>query len=573
MAPDPGGRAFGEGAHPAEEGGSRSLATTSVSIADFAAAVTEFSRALSSYEEEINGLNVYPVPDGDTGTNLKLSLAAVVRELEGSTEPCASIARGSLMGARGNSGVILSQLFRGIAEAVGEADGLDTASLADGLRRGSDLAYKAVMQPQEGTILTVAREAAEEAEAATIESDDLVDACRRVVGRAQDALDRTPELLPILKQAGVVDAGGRGFLLFLECLLFTLDATPLPPPRVPAKSPADAVQGATVLGPEGGSLEFKFEVQFLYEVTDAKADEYRDVLGRYGDCVLVVGNAGLYNVHVHTNAIGEVIEEAYERGRPRQLEVQYLEGQVNDLHTASVLAHMQEGRDDGSPVEHLGIVAVAAGDGILEIFASLGVRGLVPGGQSFNPSAEEILVGIRRARAEEVIVLPNNKNVISSARTAAGIATDEGIVKRIDVVPTESPLQGITAIVAFDRDASLDDNLVAMTTEALATKHGEVAYAVRTTETPAGHVEEGQALGIAGGSVRFIGDDADDAVLGVVEVMLDPDVDSLVTLVYGADVDEWHAHALGKRVGERFGVEVEVHRGGQPHYPFLIGIE
>jgi dihydroxyacetone kinase-like predicted kinase len=233
---------------------------------------------------------------------------------------------------------------------------------------------------------------------------------------------------------------------------------------------------------------------------------------------------------------------------------------------------MHDGDTESRDLERIGLVAVAAGDGILEIFRSLGVKGLVPGGQTFNPSAEEILVGIRQASAEEVLVLPNNKNVVSSARTAARIAVDEGIAKRVDVVPSESPLQGFTAIVAFDRDASLEDNVEAMTAEALSTKHGEVAYAVRTTETPAGHVDEGQALGLAGGGVKVIGDDADEAVMGVVGSMLDED-DSLVTLVYGADIDEWHAHALGKRVEERFGVEVEVHRGGQPHYPFLIGIE
>ena len=538
--------------------------------------MTLFSEALSAYEEEINGLNVYPVPDGDTGTNLKLTLGAVTRELDGSSDLCASIIRGSLMGARGNSGVITSQLFRGIAESVGEADGLDPGSLARGLRAGSDLAYNAVMQPQEGTILTVAREAAEEAEAAMADGDGLADAMRRVVGRAQDALDRTPEQLPILKQAGVVDAGGRGYLLFLECLLNTLDETPLPPPRVPARSPAEALESAGALvqtNAEGGSLEFKFEVQFLYEVPDSKADEYRSLLPRYGDCVLVVGSAGLYNVHVHTNEVGAVIEEAFERGRPRNIDVQYLEGQVADQqHEAAILARMHDGDGEPRTLERIGLVAVAAGDGILEIFRSLGVKGLVPGGQTFNPSAEEILVGIRQASAEEVVVLPNNKNVVSSARTAAQIAVDEGIAKRVDVVPSESPLQGFTAIVAFDRDASLEDNSEAMTAEALSTKHGEVAYAVRTTETPAGHVEEGQALGLAGGGVKVIGNDADEAVMGVVGSMLESS-DSLVTLVYGADIDEWHAHALGKRVEERFGVEVEVHRGGQPHYPFLIGIE
>ncbi len=549
------------------------MTKTTVPTQTYTEAVSSFGRALDSYEEEINGLNVYPVPDGDTGTNLKLTLAAVQRELEGSDDPCASIIRGSLMGARGNSGVILSQIFRGISEEIASADALDPGSLSRGLRRATDLSSGAVMQPQEGTILTVTREAAEEAEAALRDGDDLVEAVRRVVGRAQDALDRTPEMLPILKQAGVVDAGGRGLLLFLECLLHTLDGSPLPPPQVPAKSPAEAVQGATSLtNAEGGSLEFKFEVQFLYEVTDGKADEYRELLNRYGDCVLVVGGAGLYNVHVHTNQVGEVIEEAFERGRPRKIEVTHLEGQVAELHEAAVLARIQGEPADDEPLDRLGLVSVAAGTGILEIFKSMGVKGLVPGGQTFNPSAEEILVGIRQAHAEEVIVLPNNKNVVASAKTAAEIAVAEGIVKSALVVPTESPLQGFTALVAFDRDASLDENAETMAAEAVGTKHGEVAYAVRSTETPVGHVEEGQCMGLAGGGVKVVADDAEDAVVGVLEAMLD-ESDSLVTLVYGADIDEWTAHAIGKRVGERFGHEVEVHYGGQPHYPFLIGIE
>jgi hypothetical protein len=557
------------------------MTKTTAPTETFVGAVNAFAEALSVYEEEINGLNVYPVPDGDTGTNLRLTLAAVTKALDQSSDPCASIIRGSLMGARGNSGVILSQIFRGLSERIGEAEGLDGESLTLGLRTGSDLAYKAVMQPQEGTILTVAREAAEEAESARVDGEDLVESVRRVVGRAQDALDRTPELLPILKQAGVVDAGGRGLLLFFECLLHTLDGSPLPPPQVPARSPAEAVHGTDAIGApvttESGSLEFPFEVQFLFETGDKAADEYRELLSRYGDCVLVVGGAGLYNVHVHTNNVGGVIEEAIERGRPRQIEVTHLEGQIAEQasreHQAAVLAQMQEVQAEAeAPIERLGLVAVAAGDGILEIFKSTGVRGLVPGGQTFNPSAEEILVGIRQARAEEVVVLPNNKNVIASARTAAEIAVDEGIAKKVEVVPTESPLQGFSALFAFDRDASLRENVENMTSEGLATKHAEVAYAVRTTETPVGHVDEGQCLGLAAGGVKVVADNVDDAVMGVLEVLLEPS-DSHVTLVYGADVDEWSAHELGKRVGERFGVEFEVHRGGQPHYPFLIGVE
>lgn len=554
------------------------MTTSHVPTETFTAAVTRYADALGTYQEEINGLNVYPVPDGDTGTNLRLTLVATCRDLDGSGDACATIIRGSLMGARGNSGVILSQIFRGLCEAVGEAGGLNASSLAAGLRRGTDLAYQAVMKPQEGTILTVVREAAEEAEAARDDEEDVIEAVRRVVGRAQDALDRTPELLPILKQAGVVDAGGRGLLLFLEVLLNSLDGSPLPPAQVPERSPAEAVhQFKETADPEAmasreGSLDFAYEVQFLFEAPDSKADEYRELLHRYGDCILVVGGAGLYNVHIHTNDVGPVIEEAIERGRPRKIDVTHLEGQVAAQHEAAVLARMQEQEEGVRALDPCGHVAVASGSGILEIFRSLGVKGLVPGGQTFNPSAEEILVGIRQAHAEQVIVLPNNPNVIASARTAALIAMDEGVAKRVEVVPTESPLQGFTALVAFDADASIEDNVEAMTHEGLATKHGEVAYAVRTTETPAGHVEQGQCLGLAAGEVKVVADDPQEAVVGVLEAMVATS-DSLVTLVYGADVDEWSAHELGKGVAERFGVEVEVHHGGQPHYPFLIGIE
>jgi hypothetical protein len=246
---------------------------------------------------------------------------------------------------------------------------------------------------------------------------------------------------------------------------------------------------------------------------------------------------------------------------------------VAELHEASMLARMQgEDAPQAAPPDQLGLVAVAAGDGILTIFRSFGVKGLVHGGQTFNPSAEEIVEGIRRARAEEVIVLPNNRNVVGSARSAAEIAIEENAAKRVEVVPTESPLQAFSALVAFDQDASLDENVATMTAEGLRTKHGEVAYAVRAADTPAGHVEQGQCIGLWAGEVVCVADDAGGAVIAVLERMID-EGDSLATLVYGADVDEWTAHELGKRITHAFGIEVEVHRGGQPHYPYLIGIE
>jgi hypothetical protein len=528
-----------------------------------------FADSLATFSEEINGLNVYPVPDGDTGTNLRLTMESVRRALDGPDDVRRAIVHGSLMGARGNSGVIMSQVLRGLTEAVFDDGKLTCASLAKGLRSGAELAYAAVMKPQEGTILTVAREAAEEAEAAAESAEGLSAAAARVVARARDCLARTPEMLPVLKHAGVVDAGGRGLVLLLECLRNMLDGTPLPAPSVPTRTPAEAVAGAPGDTDEDrGSLEFKFEVQFLLEAPDQAAAAYRELLGTYGDCVLVVGGAGLYNVHVHTNDVGPVIEEAIGIGRPRQIDVTYLEGQVAEQHEASVLARM---RGEAEP-EGVGLVAVAAGEGILAILRSLGVRGLVPGGQTFNPSAQEIVAGIKRAGAAEVIVLPNNKNVVASARTAAEVAVSDGVVLRAEVVPTESPLQAFAALLAFDRDAPVSDNVEAMSAQAAATKHGEVAHAVRSTQTPAGHVQKGQCIGLWAGEVCAIGDDPQEAAMRVLEHMREED-DSLLTLVYGAEVDEWDAHELGKRAAEKFGLEVEVHRGGQPHYPYLIGLE
>ncbi|HVE91290.1 MAG TPA: DAK2 domain-containing protein [Actinomycetota bacterium] len=528
----------------------------------------EFTEQLRRHEAEINSLNVYPVPDGDTGSNLRLTMEAVAASLDQLPDPAAAITRGSLMGARGNSGVITSQVLRGICEPLQDGAELTPASLCEGLRRGSDLAYSAVTRPQEGTILTVVREASEEAGPAAAEEGSSAAFTTRVLRRAREALARTPEQLPVLAQAGVVDAGGRGFVLLLESLLFVLDGTPVPEPE----AAAGVVSTQPAKAPE--SMQFPFEVQFLFEAPDEAAERYRQILEGYGDCVLVVGGDGTYNVHVHTDRAGPVIEEALALGRPRQIEVTSLEGQVAELHEASVLARLRGEPEpqDTSPLDPLGVVAVGAGDGILSIFRSMGVKGLVPGGQTFNPSAEEILEGIRRARAEQVIVLPNNRNVIASARTAARVAVDEGVAKRVEVVATESPLQAFTALVALDRDSSIEEAVEAMTTEGLRTRHGEVAFAVRTADTPAGHVEAGQCLGLAGGEVVAIGADPNECVLRVLEKMADDDA-SLVTLVYGEGIDEWSAHELGKRVGSALSLEVEVHHGGQPHYPYLLGVE
>ncbi|HKY64933.1 MAG TPA: DAK2 domain-containing protein, partial [Acidimicrobiales bacterium] len=387
--------------------------------------VLAYRDALAAHREPINRLNVYPVPDGDTGTNMSLTLVSVCDDLEGAGDGlgdvCTAISKGSLMGARGNSGVILSQVLRGLVSVIGENGGADGPTVARALRAATDAAYQAVMRPVEGTILTVVREATEAAEACVAgdPQSGLVPVLEAARDAGQTALDRTPELLPVLAEAGVVDAGGAGFLLLVDALLHVADGRPIPEPRVgegAVRSDAHLVEPA-IHEAHGGVSDLRYEVMYFLEAPDEAVPAFKDVWAGIGDSIVVVGGDGIWNCHIHTDDIGAAIEAAVDCGRPRQIRVTDLLEQVEEERW------VREATDDAivevpphvtEPVT-TAVVAVAAGDGIKRIFYSLGVQGIVAGGQSMNPSTADLLAAVEAVPADQVVILPNNKNIVPVA--------------------------------------------------------------------------------------------------------------------------------------------------------------
>ncbi|MCX6511555.1 MAG: DAK2 domain-containing protein, partial [Actinobacteria bacterium] len=408
--------------------------------------VLTFRDLLRSHQEFVNRLNVYPVPDGDTGTNMALTLESVARELEGA-EPsmvaiCKAISHGSLMGARGNSGVILSQLLRGLAERFTVVEEITTAVLADALANADALAREAVVRPVEGTILTVARAAAEGAAAAVARNDDFSGVVLAAHRAAGEALEETPELLPQLKQAGVVDAGGAGFLLLLDALRHIVDDIALPEaPASPDHLPALIEHG------ESSALEeLRYEVMYLLEAPDETIKAFKEVWAGIGDSIVVVGGDGIFNCHIHTDDIGAAIEAALDCGRPREIRVTDLHEQV--VEERWVREHEVTEEESVSEEGHTtSIIAVVTGDGVGRIFRSLGVSAQVRGGQSMNPSTEQLLEAVEALAAREVIILPNNKNIRAVAEQV-----DELTDKTVRVVPTNSIVEGFAALLAYDPD-------------------------------------------------------------------------------------------------------------------------
>jgi DAK2 domain fusion protein YloV len=534
-------------------------------------AVGVYRDVLRSHQEALNRLNVYPVPDGDTGTNMALTLESVVAELDGADampEVCKAISHGSLMGARGNSGVILSQILRGIAAAFERVAAGGAEVVADGLRGAADAAYKAVMRPVEGTILTVARAAGEAAFA--YEGDALVGVLDRARSAAADALARTPELLPVLKQAGVVDAGGAGFVLLLDALLAVVDGRPLPVPDVvgaapvPAPSPSPSAVGPGEEHHDVGDL--RYEVMFFLEAPDDTIDRFKDVWMSVGDSIVVVGGDGIYNCHIHTDDIGAAIEAALDCGRPSRIRVTDLGEQVEEERW------VREGGAASSDEHHepvpCAVVAVATGDGIRRIFRSLGVHQIVAGGQSMNPSTSQILEAVEAAPADEVVVLPNNKNIVAVAEQV-----DAHTTKTVRVVATTSIAEGFAALLEYDPQDSADANLGTMREAATRVVSGEVTRAVRASTSDAGPIAEGDYLGLAREGIKVVHPSLADAACGLLDALV-TDAHEIVTVIEGdgataavtRHVTEWLA-------AERPAVTVEVHHGGQPLYPYLFSIE
>lgn len=509
--------------------------------------------ALRAHKEEINAMNVFPVPDGDTGTNMLLTMQAV-REAVGEsnhldmTSLCQAIARGSLMGARGNSGVVLSQILKGMTEVLSDGETVDVQTLARALSRGSEVAYRAVMKPVEGTILTVVREASDEGKRIEAACNSLEDWFTGVVQKARESLDNTPELLPVLKEAGVVDAGGRGLLAIFEGMLARLTGEELETIEEEIESlvPTENVE----------SEDYRYEAQFILHCKDSKVEDFRETLQILGGSVLVVGGDKLYRVHVHTDELGRVIEEASQLGRLSEVEITDLKLQVEELSRAG----------NATASKPIGVVAVAVGEGIKEVLRSMGVDLIVDGGQSMNPSTAEMLDAINGLPQRKILLIPNNKNIVPAAEQTREL-TDKEVV----VIPAHNITEGFATMVAFDSREELEINRQKALQAMSHVKTGAVTVAVRDSKYRGGKIKKGDYIGLYRGEIAASGKSAEDTARSLLERMTAKG-DELACVVVGEE-------ALGNDRSsileflEGKGMELEVIEGGQPVYQYIFGIE
>lgn len=560
--------------------------------------VTTFRDTVKAHSGGLNRLNVYPVPDGDTGTNMSRTLDAVVEEMEQAAADdldatCDAISHGSLMGARGNSGVILSQIMRGIASTMksvrpdGDAD--TRHRFADALQAASTGAYQAVLKPIEGTILTVVRLSADAARAAADDGATLVEVVRAARDAGKTALDNTPEQLPVLKEAGVVDAGGAGYLLLLDSALHVVAGEPLPEPddddgsggAVAAAFSTAAHPTSTVGGADELDVsEQRYEVMYFLDLADERIEDFKRGWGAIGDSIVVVGGDGLWNCHVHTNDVGAAIEVALDLdGRPRKIRVTDLFEEVDEEHarreaemtgeapTASPPAPAAPGA--GLPPVTTAVVAVCSGDGLVELFAQLGVQGVVTGGQTMNPSTAELLDTVNTVNADQVIVLPNNKNIIPVAEQLDALTE-----KQIVVVPTVSMPEALAALVVYDPEGDAATNGSEMSDAAEAVTTGEVTQAVRTTSIDGTEVAEGDWMGLVkGDGIASVAKTQLEAAINLLDEIVDDDAE-IMTVIVGSDADAAITDQLTGWLSDHHGaIDVEVHHGGQPLYPYLFGVE
>jgi DAK2 domain fusion protein YloV len=543
--------------------------------------VITFRDTMKRHAAGINLLNVYPVPDGDTGTNMSRTLDAVVTELETADHAlestCEAISHGSLMGARGNSGVILSQILRGLVTTLRTATPGSATKVAAALKAASVASYEAVLKPIEGTILTVVRETADAAQRAA--SDGATLAAMLHVARAagRTALANTPEQLPVLKEAGVVDAGGAGFMLLMDAALHVVDGEPLPEPSEasgPSQEQLDAVSHRASASGEVDVSELRYEVMFLLNIDDAKSKEFMQAWGKIGDSIVVVGGDGLYNCHVHTNDIGAAIEAPLELGgKPFKIRVTDLFEEMEEEH-AQREAQMGAAAKRPSAVSALpavecAVVAVCSGDGLAELFGQMGVQGVVTGGQTLNPSTAELLDAVEHMNSQQVIILPNNKNIIPVANQVNALTK-----KEVRVVPTCSMPEALAALVSYDPEADVDSNCEAMSDSAKSVVTGEVTQAVRDTNTDAGPVANGDWIGLVrGDGVVAIGSTMVLAATQLLDQLLSGNGELLTVITGNLATARSTEEIIAYMADKHPDVEVEVHPGGQPLYPFLFGVE
>jgi DAK2 domain fusion protein YloV len=516
--------------------------------------------------EEVNRLNVFPVPDGDTGTNMYLTLMSAVKEGEKHREQkigpvMKAISNGSLMGARGNSGVILSQIFRGLARVLENKEEATAADLAEALVSGAGTAYKAVMKPVEGTILTVVKEISAACQEAAERDDDLIAVLLYGIERGHIMLQKTPSMLPILKEAGVVDSGGQGLIFFLQGFVEGLAGAK---EIELADYQPSAPEALAELIRDDITLEFQYCTETLIKGADMECDDIKDHLSPLGDSMLVVGGGDIVKVHIHSNHPGKVLESCLQFGALSDIKINNM---LEEVHEHKLVQEADAIAAAG-PVEGIGLVAVAAGEGIEEILKSMGVAQVVKGGQTMNPSTEDILKACSQLPQRKVIILPNNPNIILAANQAVDLSD-----KEVRVLPTKSIMQAITALVVFDPTADLDEILNAMQEAYRSLHYAEFTTAVKDSSVGGREIKTGDLIGLVDGEIVGSGQDIITLMDQVIIQMQSPDTE-IMTLLYGQEVQETERFRIEEHLRERYtDLEIELHYGGQQHYDYLLALE
>jgi len=521
--------------------------------------------SLEKNKDIVDDLNVFPVPDGDTGTNMSLTMKSAMKEVKAVKsddieEIAEAAANGSLMGARGNSGVILSQLLRGFAKGVKGKETLNTVDLANALKIGADTAYKAVMKPVEGTILTVARESAEYAVKIAKKETDIEDFLEKVIYQGENTLKRTPDMLPVLKEAGVVDSGGKGLIYIYLGILGALKG------ETPTSEDVNIIQKSvehvhdmnTEKMHVSGDIKFAYCTEFIINTEGADPEAFREKIQHQGDSMLVVGNENLIKVHLHTNNPGEVMEEAMALG------------ELSDIKIDNMRVQFKEKHPEKAPEEEkdFGFITVSIGKGIEKIFRDFNVDYVIKGGQTMNPSTEDFMKAIEEINAKNIYILPNNSNIIMAANQAKELSK-----KNVMVIPTKTIPQGITAMIGFNPGNSAEENLREMTEIMEDIETGQVTYAVRDTVVNDKKIKKGNILGIGNGKIQAVGRNVEKVSLELLGSLVSEDHE-IITLFYGEDIDEKAAAKIQGKIEKKYPeCEVEIYYGGQPLYYYLFSVE
>ena len=555
------------------------MATKTINVDMLAKMFLAGAQNIEARKEYINELNVFPVPDGDTGTNMTMTIMAAAKDVANLQNPTLTelgkaISSGSLRGARGNSGVIMSQIFRGFVKELKGLDIIDVTALGNGVQHAAETAYKAVMKPKEGTILTVAKAGADKSMDLLVngDTDDIIKFCDEVAAEMEEALLQTPELLPVLKQAGVVDSGGEGLMTFIRGALDALKgkATDF----TVNTGTATRVVNGSVGASEEEDIRFGYCTEFIIMLErgeDVVESQLKEYLQKIGDCVVVVADDDIVKVHVHTNDPGLAIQKALTYGSLTSMKIDNMreEHQEKVIRDAQKVAESASAPKKEEPRKENGFIAVAAGDGLADIFRDLGVDYVIEGGQTMNPSTDDVLSAIEQVNADNIFVLPNNGNIILAANQAKNLTED----KEVYVVPSKNIPQGIAAMISFVSGRSAAENAESMEEEMQLIKSGQVTYAVRDTNMDGKDIKQGDFMGLTDKTIVSVGSDLQGTAKELIESLLDEDSE-LVSLYYGSDATKEQAEQLAEDIENTHeDVEVEVQYGGQPVYSYFISVE